>query len=88
MSCVGAQPDVHTVLTELVGWFGPQVEEWSHLRTYSIAQALPAFPAGSVRGTAKLAEGLWQCGDQAGYPSLNSALETGRQVGEAISASL
>ena len=70
---------------ELVAWFGPQVREWRHLRTYDITQALPEYKAGApVQQPLKLAEGLYRCGDWASYPSLNAALGTGRQVAELL----
>lgn len=74
---------------ELTGWFGDGVQQWRHLRTYHIPQALPAYsPAAATAGTThqplKLAEGLYQCGDQSAYPSLNAALQTGRLVAEQI----
>lgn len=80
----GRSVGVEELFSALRGWFGPQVNGWRHLRSYSLPEALPAFPAGSSCRAAKLQDGLWQCGDQAGYPSLNSALETGRLVGEAL----
>ncbi len=74
---------------ELTGWFGDGVQQWRHLRTYHIPQALPAYsPTAATAGTThqplKLAEGLYQCGDQSAYPSLNAALQTGRLVAEQI----
>lgn len=74
---------------ELTDWFGEGVQQWHHLRTYHIPQALPAYsPASPGAGTThqplKLADGLYQCGDQSAYPSLNAALQTGRLVAEQI----
>ncbi|WP_317040481.1 hypothetical protein [Hymenobacter coccineus] len=72
---------------ELIAWFGPSARQWRHLRSYRIAHALPAYPAGQpVQQPLRLAEGLYRCGDWAAYPSLNAALATGRQVAEAIIA--
>ena len=59
-------------------WFGAQVESWRPLRSYTLPGALPSFPPGAVAGELRLADGLWQCGDQTGYPSLDAALEWGR----------
>ena len=69
---------------ELIAWFGPGARQWRHLRSYRIAPALPAYPAGRPPQPLKLAEGLYRCGDWAAYPSLNAALATGREVAEAI----
>ncbi|GAB3714645.1 NAD(P)/FAD-dependent oxidoreductase [Spirosoma flavus] len=74
---------------ELSNWFGSEVQTWQYLRTYHIPHALPAYApeqAGtdSLRQPLKLAENLYQCGDQTTYPSLNGALKTGREVAEMI----
>jgi phytoene dehydrogenase-like protein len=75
---------------ELTGWFGSDVQTWKHLRTYHIPQALPAYSpneAGieAIRKPLHLADNLYQCGDQTAYPSLNAAMQTGREVAELIS---
>ncbi len=75
---------------ELTGWFGDTgpagpVAQWRHLRTYHLPQALPAYPPTSLqREPLRLTDTLYQCGDQTAYPSLNAALQTGREVAEAI----
>lgn len=73
---------------ELTDWFGPEVRTWQHLRTYHLPQALPAYnPLPDTRDWAKplrLTETLYQCGDQTAYPSLNAAMQTGREVAEMI----
>ncbi|QJD79199.1 FAD-dependent oxidoreductase [Spirosoma rhododendri] len=74
---------------ELTDWFGEGVQQWRHLRTYHIPQALPAYSpaspsAGLTHRPLKLADKLYQCGDQSAYPSLNAALQTGRLVAEQI----
>lgn len=72
---------------ELTGWFGPEVANWQHLRTYHLPQALPTYGPDVTHQPLKLADGLYQCGDQTAYPSLNAALQTGREVAEMIIAS-
>lgn len=71
---------------ELTGWFGPEVANWQYLRTYHLPQALPAYGPDAVHQPLRLADGLYQCGDQTAYPSLNAALQTGREVAEMIIA--
>lgn len=70
---------------ELVAWFGPSAQQWRHLRTYRIAQALPVYgPGQPVQQPLQLGEALYRCGDWVSYPSLNAALGTGRQVAELL----
>ncbi len=65
---------------ELTGWFGESVSQWRHLRTYHLPQALPAYGPETPAKPLQLAPGLFQCGDQTAYPSLNAAMQTGRLV--------
>lgn len=74
---------------ELSHWFSDDVQQWRHLRTYHIPQALPAYNpelAGNdtLRQPLQLSDGLYQCGDQMTYPSLNAAMQTGREVAEMV----
>ncbi len=69
---------------ELTDWYGPQVQTWRHLRTYHLPEALPAYNAGAVAQPLQLAQNLYQCGDQTSYPSLNAAMQTGRDVAEML----
>lgn len=75
------------VRAELKGWFGEQVEQWTHLKTYRIAHALPetgsqglAEPSRPVR----LKAGLFVCGDHRETPSIDGALISGRRAAEAV----
>ena len=77
------------IRTELSNWFGEGVHQWRHIRTYHIPQALPAYnpdQAGNdiIRQSLRITDGLYQCGDQTTYPSLNGAMQTGREVAELI----
>ena len=69
---------------ELTEWYGPQVQTWRHLKTYHLPEALPAYNAGAEVQPLQLAGNLYQCGDQTSYPSLNAAIQTGRQVAEML----
>lgn len=71
---------------ELAEWYGSEVNTWRHLRTYHIPQALPRFGAQADFAPLQLGGGLYQCGDQTAYPSLNAAMLTGRKVAELIAA--
>ena len=72
---------------QLRGWFGAGVSEWRHLRTYRIPRALPAYPpGGALAQPARLAPGLFACGDHREHPSLNGALASGRRAAEAVFA--
>lgn len=75
---------VATVQKELSNWFGKDIT-WHHLRTYRIPEALPQYcsvtnPSSGYR----INEYTYQCGDHLAYPSLNAAMQTGREVAELI----
>lgn len=77
------------VQRELVHWFGDQTKSWRHLRTYRIPHALPQyFPDSPKNLTQKLNDFTYCCGDYTAYPSLNGAMQSGREVAEMIVASL
>ncbi|RFS16145.1 NAD(P)/FAD-dependent oxidoreductase [Emticicia sp. C21] len=76
---------ISRIKRELYDWFGAQVNVWKHLRTYHMPEALVKFPAGTKKQVLKLSENLYRCGDYLAYPSLNAAMQTGREVAEIIS---
>jgi phytoene dehydrogenase-like protein len=76
---------ISRVKRELYDWFGAQVNVWKHLRTYHMPKALVKFPAGTQKQALKLDENLYRSGDYLAYPSLNAAIQTGREVAEMIS---
>ncbi|RYU93565.1 NAD(P)/FAD-dependent oxidoreductase [Emticicia agri] len=76
---------ISRIKRELYDWFGAQVNVWKHLRTYHIPEASVRFPAGTKKQVLKLDENLYRCGDYLAYPSLNAAMQTGREVAEMIS---
>jgi phytoene dehydrogenase-like protein len=69
---------------ELTNWYGKEVENWQHLKTYHIPQALPNFDKSQNGNSLKISDILYQCGDTTAYPSLNAAMATGRKVAEMI----
>ncbi|GAB3523537.1 NAD(P)/FAD-dependent oxidoreductase [Emticicia fontis] len=76
---------ISRIKRELYDWFGAQVNVWKHLRTYHIPEAVVKFPVGAKKQTLKLDENLYRCGDYLAYPSLNAAMQTGKEVAEMIS---
>ena len=78
----------HQVQRELAGWFGDQTRHWQHLHTYRIPHALPQyFPDTATPLPLKINDFTYRCGDYTAYPSLNAAMQTGREVAEMIAAS-
>ena len=69
---------------ELFDWFGASVNVWKHLKTYHIPESLVQYRAGSKRQNSKLGDNLYRCGDYLAYPSLNAAMQTGREVAQMI----
>lgn len=69
---------------ELFDWFGASVNVWKHLKTYHIPESLVQYGAGSERQNSKLGDNLYRCGDYLAYPSLNAAMQTGREVAQMI----
>jgi phytoene dehydrogenase-like protein len=75
------------VRRQLVGWFGPQVEGWDHLRTDTIAHGQPeSRPPFPHRRSVALGDGLFVCGDHRDTPSIQGALYSGRRCAEAAIA--
>lgn len=78
---------VQKVLEQMKQWFGNQVDAWKHIRTYKIDNALPAQepPLQDVSSKPmQIGRGLYQCGDYGGIASIQTALQSGRVVGEAL----
>lgn len=77
-------------LDQLRGWFGSQVNQWRHLKTYQIRRALPAQPAGTLeppqRSVRTSTPGIYIAGDHLDNSSINGAMESGRRAAEAILA--
>ena len=74
---------------QLRSWWGPQVDNWKHLRTYVInhggpVQKPPFFPKQPV----DLGNGQFVCGDHRDTGSLQGAMYSGRRCGEAVVRSL
>jgi phytoene dehydrogenase-like protein len=74
------------VLAELEGWFGRQVREWRHLRTYRIERALPRqSPGTGFTGPGFRKEaGVYLCGDHYWSASIEGAIHSGLRTADAI----
>lgn len=86
-SVVGAcSVDLAAVREQLTAVFGTQVAQWRHLRSYSIAKALPRHPSASqvAAQSGKLSAGIYMCGDYLESPSIHGALLSGRLAAESI----
>ena len=74
---------------QLRTWWGPQVDGWSHIRTYRITHAGPEqLPPFNPKQKVSLGNGLFVCGDHRDTGSIQGALYSGRRCGEAVLASL
>jgi phytoene dehydrogenase-like protein len=74
------------VQTELAGWFGNEVHDWRHLKTYQIERALPAQePSGRPVGPGyRMASGCYVCGDHLWSASIEGAMISGTRTADAI----
>jgi hypothetical protein len=75
------------VRAQLTRWFGKQAKDWTHLRTHSIPQALPAqLPPlhHPLRQRVRLGQGLFVCGEYGGLSSVQWAIFSGRRAAEAV----
>ena len=74
---------------QLRSWWGPQVDNWKHLRTYVINHGGPVQkPPFSPKKRVNLGNGLFVCGDHRDTGSIQGAMYSGRRCGEAVVRSL
>jgi predicted NAD/FAD-dependent oxidoreductase len=79
---------VDDVRRQLRGWFGGDVDRWTHLRTHTIRHGQPdSRPAFSPKRRVALGDGVFVCGDHRDTPSIQGALFSGRRCAEAVLAS-
>ncbi len=75
------------VQKQCVEWFGKEVKDSSHLKTYRVAHALPdqSLPVPSpYRAPDPEKEIITICGEQQGVPGLLWAMMSGRSAAEKI----
>ena len=80
----------NAALGQMEGWFGSEVREWKHLRSYRIPHAQPAQRPGALEPPEREVEmepGLFVCGDHRETASLQGALHSGRRAAEGVLAS-
>jgi phytoene dehydrogenase-like protein len=79
------------VRSHLSSWFGSDVDNWRHLRTYRIQHALPVIEPRWTPGPDRPTEvraGLYVCGDHRENPSIQGAMASGRRAAERVLADL
>ncbi len=93
ISCLGATKDAcekdlrQKVLAQAKDWFGASVEQWRHLKTYSIPYALPkSNPAffNRKKFDSTCCDGVFVCGDYLETASLEGAMVSGRITAERL----
>ena len=85
------QQMIDDVLKQMHEWFGPQVNDWKHLKTYEIDYALPTMQPNNqeplIKPT-KVSDTIFLCGDYCDTASINGAMASGRRAAEAVVESL
>jgi len=79
------------VSQQLTEWFGHQVKDWEHLRTYRIRYALPDQTPQAVAAANQAHKAdcpIYSCGDYKETGSINGAMLSGRKAAEAVIADM
>ncbi len=72
---------------ELSEWFGLQVNDWRHLKTYHIKYAMPFKPIlDEVSFTKKVSDSVYYCGDSLSVGTMESALRSGRETADVVAS--
>ncbi|MFM9225143.1 MAG: NAD(P)/FAD-dependent oxidoreductase [Actinomycetota bacterium] len=70
---------------QLRGWWGPQVDQWRHLRTDRIPHGQPGqSPPFHPKKSVALGEGLFVCGDHRDTGSIQGAMFSGRRCADSV----
>ena len=74
------------VRNELQDWFGYEVHQWQHLRTYHIHHSLPQQAPGSIVPSSGFLthNGIYVCGDHCTTASIEGAISSGLHTANAI----
>jgi phytoene dehydrogenase-like protein len=75
------------VLAELAPFVGPSIQKWAFLKEYLLPEALPVVGAFDELKQKAAEASIVLAGDFTGFPSLQSALATGRKAAETCQAS-
>ncbi|MDN5918736.1 MAG: FAD-dependent oxidoreductase [Pseudonocardia sp.] len=77
------------VRRELARIYGVPTDDWEHVHTAEVPEALPLFlPGRPVRRDVELGDGLFVAGDHRDTPSTQGALVSGRRAAEAVLGAL
>jgi phytoene dehydrogenase-like protein len=89
-ACPGATEETHpglrdTVVAQLRWWWGQDVTQWRHLRTYNIRHGQPdQSPPFSPKKPTSLGNGLFVAGDHRDTGSIQGAMYSGRRCAAAV----
>ena len=75
------------VRKQLTGWYGKEVTEWKHLRTYAIPEAVTLQEPPSlatVKKPVQLSSRLFVCGDYLSITSIEGAISSGIRAADAV----
>jgi hypothetical protein len=75
------------VLQELTPFVGPSIKKWALLKEHYLPEALPVVGVFDRIKQQAEAQGIVLAGDYTGFPSLQSALVSGREAAEKCQAS-
>jgi phytoene dehydrogenase-like protein len=77
------------VLMQMRGWWGDQVDEWRHLRSYRIAHGQPdQGPPFSPKRSQQVGDRRFVCGDHRDTGSIQGAMFSGRRCAELVGRTL
>ena len=81
-----SQPALYdTVVAQLRWWWGREVADWRHLRTYNIRHGQPdQSPPFSPKKAVALGDGLFVAGDHRDTGSIQGAMYSGRRCAAAV----
>jgi predicted NAD/FAD-dependent oxidoreductase len=72
---------VAEAMLELTSWYGLQVKDWNHIKTYHIKYAMPFKPIlDDVKFTMHVEDNLFYAGDALSIGSMEAALRSGRET--------